>query len=93
MKPKLVTVDPDRFQVQRWYVKLGRWLRWKPPYLFVALWWMMRALWWSLTRYDPKRGWPRFGQVGIAWQACMTTADFRMRRYLTIEEARRRLDC
>jgi len=66
----------SRYQFQKWYVKCYRWLRWKPWYAMLALYF------WFFGKY---LGYPRYS-LSRYWSISMGLADLDMKHYYTLEE-------
>lgn len=72
----------DRFQYQKWYIKLWRYRYYLLiPYRAIIFWWH--------KPWDHKRDWWGFK---IAWKIEIGMAQGKMKWYWTLEEVKKRLD-
>jgi len=77
-----------RYQFQPWYVKLGRWLRWRPAYSVLAL---IHLIWWALkgapVPEDMRCIFPtRWSMAKSAWTCWSSRAQAKMGWLYTTEE-------
>jgi hypothetical protein len=77
-----------RYQDASWYVKLYRWLRYKPVYTALFAWdillWILCGA--KLTEDDKVWFVNRRGYIQHAWMCYMSIADSKMIHYWTLEE-------
>ncbi len=78
----------NRYQCQPFYIKVCRWLRWKPITILKAVW---RVIWWyTCGGVVPKedKDWfsNRWDYVKMIWRISMSDASYKMKHYYTMEE-------
>jgi hypothetical protein len=78
----------DRYQSQRWLIRVGRWLRWKPLFALWSLWVIL--LWYIGGAHipDEERIWlgTRREYTRHLWTLGCSLADCKMKNYVTCDE-------
>ena len=78
----------DRYQFQNRFIKVCRWLRWKPWYALKSLWAMFMWNWNGARIPDFERRWFRtkWSYPKHIWTLSMSLADIKMKHMWTLEE-------
>lgn len=78
----------NRYQFKPWYIKVYRWLRWKPLYSFMAICQITK---WLLTGAKPDEYFSRAGTAELIWTVHQARAEMKMLFFHTHDEVRERL--
>lgn len=100
-RPNFLAKPPDdRYQYQSWPVRAYRWLRWRPFYVAMFVWWFVR---WVLTgaktfEFKKSEGWyidmkvSRRETIDQYWGSFTSLYQYRVKYYYTLDEIREALN-
>ncbi len=79
----------NRYQHQPWVIRFARWLHWRPWYMILAVWFIVRWLLTGATITADEQEWfaNRRAYAWHIWTVHRGLAEIKMRHYWTLDES------